>query len=92
MEAIRIDAQPRRLGRSDISVFPIAYGCWRFAGTDVATATGKVEAALEAGNPYAVIFLDMRTCSTTPTSTAVTALRKRSSGTSSPHTRDCARA
>lgn len=49
MDAIRIDAQPRRLGRSDISVFPIAYGCWRFAGTDVATATRKVEAALEAG-------------------------------------------
>lgn len=28
---------------------PIAYGCWRFAGTDVATATAKIETALECG-------------------------------------------
>ena len=27
----------------------IAYGCWRFAGTDVATARGKIETALAAG-------------------------------------------
>lgn len=28
---------------------PIAYGCWRFAGTDVATAQAKIETALESG-------------------------------------------
>jgi aryl-alcohol dehydrogenase-like predicted oxidoreductase len=28
---------------------PIAYGCWRFAGTDVATARSKIETALEVG-------------------------------------------
>jgi predicted oxidoreductase len=28
---------------------PIAYGCWRFAGTDVATARAKIETALEVG-------------------------------------------
>ncbi len=28
---------------------PIAYGCWRFAGTDVATAREKIETALEVG-------------------------------------------
>ncbi len=28
---------------------PIAYGCWRFAGTDVAAAREKIETALECG-------------------------------------------
>ncbi len=28
---------------------PIAYGCWRFAGTDVATAREKIQTALECG-------------------------------------------
>jgi predicted oxidoreductase len=28
---------------------PIAYGCWRFAGTDVATARAKIETALDVG-------------------------------------------
>lgn len=37
----------RRLGASDLEVGPIAYGCWRFAGTDVAAAQAKIEAALE---------------------------------------------
>ncbi len=39
----------RRLGQSALEVFPIAYGCWRFAGTDVATARAKVDAAMELG-------------------------------------------
>jgi aryl-alcohol dehydrogenase-like predicted oxidoreductase len=30
-------------------VGPIAYGCWRFAGTDVATARAKIETAVELG-------------------------------------------
>lgn len=49
MSALTIDTSSRTLGKSDISVFPIAYGCWRFAGTDVATARSKVDAALNAG-------------------------------------------
>jgi predicted oxidoreductase len=46
------DAAPshsRPLGRSDLRAFPIAYGLWRFAGTNVPTATDKIQAALEAG-------------------------------------------
>jgi len=39
----------RRLGASDLDVGPIAYGCWRFAGTSTDEATEKIEAALDAG-------------------------------------------
>ena len=39
----------RTLGSSDIEVGSIAYGCWRLAGTDVATATNKIGTALDAG-------------------------------------------
>ena len=49
MSALNIDGTPRPLGRTELSSFPIAYGCWRFAGTDVQTAREKVEAALEYG-------------------------------------------
>lgn len=49
MEAIRIDRQQRRLGRSELSVFPIAYGCWRLAGTSVADAAHKIDTALDLG-------------------------------------------
>ena len=43
-----VDAGARRLGGS-LVVGPLAYGCWRFAGTDVSTARAKIEAALDAG-------------------------------------------
>ena len=49
MSTLTIDRTPRPLGNTGIQSFPIAYGCWRFAGTDVATARSKVDAALEAG-------------------------------------------
>jgi predicted oxidoreductase len=49
MEAISIRRNMRPLGRSSLHVFPIAYGCWRFAGTPVAAAREKVETAVEAG-------------------------------------------
>lgn len=49
MEAISIRRDTRPLGRSSLHVFPIAYGCWRFAGTTVAEARAKIEAAVEAG-------------------------------------------
>ncbi len=39
----------RHLGPGGPTVGPIAYGCWRFAGTDVAAARDKVETALECG-------------------------------------------
>ena len=40
---------PRRLGKTDLVVGPLAYGLWRFAGGSVAAARAKVEAALEVG-------------------------------------------
>jgi predicted oxidoreductase len=42
-------ATTRRLGRSDLVVGRIAFGCWRFAGTTIATAQAKLETALDAG-------------------------------------------
>lgn len=39
----------RRLGGSQLEVSPLAYGMWRYAGTDVPAAAGKVAAALDAG-------------------------------------------
>lgn len=39
----------RRLGASDLEVGPIAYGCWRFAGSSVEAASAKIGAALAAG-------------------------------------------
>ena len=49
MSELNISKAHRRLGQSDLSCYPIAYGFWRFAGTDVKTARAKVEAALDAG-------------------------------------------
>lgn len=49
MSDLTLESGPRRLGLSGLQVGPIAYGMWRFAGTDVATARAKVDAALEAG-------------------------------------------
>ena len=41
--------RPRPLGKSGLSVSPLAWGMWRFAGNDVEVARAKVEAALAAG-------------------------------------------
>jgi predicted oxidoreductase len=49
MEAIAIRRDTRPLGRSSLHVFPIAYGCWRFAGTSIPAALEKIETAVEAG-------------------------------------------
>jgi predicted oxidoreductase len=49
MTKLRLSNEPRPLGKSGISVFPIAWGMWRLAGDDVAQARAKVEAALDAG-------------------------------------------
>ena len=42
------------LGKSSLSVSPLAWGMWRFSGDDVSAARRRVEAALEAG----LTFLD----------------------------------
>ena len=41
--------KPRQLGSSDLSVGPIAYGCWRLAGSTVDDARRKIETALSCG-------------------------------------------
>jgi 6-dehydroglucose reductase len=46
---LSLSTQPRALGRSGLRAFPIAYGCWRFAGTPLREARAKIEAALDAG-------------------------------------------
>jgi aryl-alcohol dehydrogenase-like predicted oxidoreductase len=46
---LEIAREPRRLGKSDLHVGPVAYGLWRFAGTGVAEARAKVETALDEG-------------------------------------------
>ncbi len=39
----------RQLGNTDLRVGNISFGCWRFAGTDLAPATAKIDAALSYG-------------------------------------------
>ncbi len=49
MEAIPISTATRPLGITSLRAFPIAYGCWRFAGSDLRSSRDKIEAALETG-------------------------------------------
>lgn len=49
MSALRIAEGPRRLGPTGLAAGPLAYGCWRLAGTGVAEAREKIETALELG-------------------------------------------
>ncbi len=49
MDELKVSMAGRRLGASGLSVFPLSYGMWRFAGTDVETASAKIRAALKAG-------------------------------------------
>jgi aryl-alcohol dehydrogenase-like predicted oxidoreductase len=39
----------RQLGHTDLEIGAIAFGCWRFGGTDVATARARIETALDSG-------------------------------------------
>lgn len=48
-EALVVGAGARRLGRSELEVGPIAYGCWRLAESDRPTAEENVRTALDAG-------------------------------------------
>ncbi len=43
------DVSSVRLGGSELVVGPIAYGCWRFAGQEVAAAHELIETALDRG-------------------------------------------
>lgn len=49
MTTLRLTTEPRPLGKSGISVFPIAWGMWRLSGVDVTSARRRVQAALDAG-------------------------------------------
>lgn len=49
MDALPIARTARPLGRSALTTFPIAFGCWRLFGNDVAPAREKIEAALALG-------------------------------------------
>ncbi len=49
MTELFLSPEPRALGNSGLSVSPLAWGMWRFAGDDVALAQAKCEAALAAG-------------------------------------------
>lgn len=49
MSYLPFSPDPQPLGKSGLTVSPIAWGMWRFAGDDVAVARRRVEAALDAG-------------------------------------------
>lgn len=49
MTELTITPDFRPLGKSGLSVFPIAYGMWRFAGTSPEVALEKLNAALDVG-------------------------------------------
>ncbi len=49
MEFLAAPAMSRALGQSGLTVSGLAWGMWRFAGQDVATAQALVEAALSSG-------------------------------------------
>lgn len=44
-----MDPGPRRLGKSDLTVGPLAYGLWRFADAGPGGARERIETALEVG-------------------------------------------
>lgn len=49
MDEIALSPERRPLGKSSLSVSPMAWGMWRFGGDDVKAAQARVEAALAAG-------------------------------------------
>ena len=49
MDALPLSRARRALGRSSLSAFPIAFGCWRLVGSDARAARARIEAALEVG-------------------------------------------
>lgn len=49
MTEITLSSEPRPLGKGGPLVSPLAWGMWRFGGSDIGAAQARVEAALEAG-------------------------------------------
>ena len=49
MTTLRLSNQHRPLGKSGLSVSPLAWGMWRLAGDDVKGTRGLIDAALGAG-------------------------------------------
>ncbi|KQT35284.1 aldo/keto reductase [Sphingomonas sp. Leaf412] len=49
MTTLRLSSEPRPLGKSGLSVSPLAWGMWRLSGDDVAATRGLIDAALGAG-------------------------------------------
>jgi predicted oxidoreductase len=49
MSEITLSPEPRPLGKSGLSVSPIAWGMWRFAGVSPAEGHALIEAAFDAG-------------------------------------------
>ena len=49
MDALPLSRARRALGRSSLTAFPIAFGCWRLVGGDVRSARERIEAALAMG-------------------------------------------
>ena len=49
MSEITLSPEPRPLGKSGLSVSPIAWGMWRFAGNSPAQGRALIEAAFDAG-------------------------------------------
>ncbi len=49
MQTFKANPGRRAIGQDGIEVFPIAYGCWRFAGAELDASQAKIEAALEYG-------------------------------------------
>ena len=49
MTDIVLSSEPRALGKSGLTVSPLAWGMWRFGGDDVHAAQARCEAALDAG-------------------------------------------
>jgi predicted oxidoreductase len=48
-DALPLPSALRPIGGSNLRAFPIAFGCWRFAGGDVRAAHAKIEAAVSLG-------------------------------------------
>ncbi|TVV76835.1 aldo/keto reductase [Sphingomonas solaris] len=49
MTMLPLSSEPRALGKSGLTVSPLAWGMWRFAGDDPAAARAKIDAALAIG-------------------------------------------
>jgi predicted oxidoreductase len=49
MSELTLSPAPRALGNTSIMVSPLAWGMWRFAGSDLMASRAKIDAAFESG-------------------------------------------